>query len=80
MNLDQTLEKLSEHLSQRILNRAADDVITVAEETAAFKALQSYYAMKHKLPESKDEKGGFAGHANTIRGLGNSSDDAEADF
>lgn len=65
------LDDIAEHLGKRILEPVEGDIFTVSEETAAFKSLQSFYAMKHKLPDPLNEKGGFAGHANSIRDLGN---------
>ena len=84
--LNDMLDDIANHLGQRILKPEGDDVFTVSEETAAFKSLQSYYAMKHKLPDPASEKGGFAGHAHSIRNLGNgarshgNSNATEADF
>lgn len=66
--LDVLLERTAKHLLKRILEPLENDVMTVAEEAQAFKAVTSYYAMKRKL-NPDDGKGGFNGSIDAIANL-----------
>ena len=69
--LNDLLDKAARNLLNRVLNPAGEaDAMTVAEETAAFKCVMNYYAMKKKLAPLDDDNGGFNGFRDAIASPG----------
>lgn len=67
-SLETLLPDAAKHLLNRILNPTEGDVMTVAEEAQAFKAVSAYWGMTRRL-NAKDGNGSFNGALDTIAGL-----------